>query len=139
MINNQLEWRALQPDTDSVQSLFSELPDDPCYFSEVQSRLFNTLSLLLDSQAKLPLMLVKTPEHPEYQALLQTVISGFDDESVTLYGGHYHIDGAAVSWRPAESEQDNFASTGGVHSADWIEAEQLFGCFRQYKIGRADV
>ncbi|MFG6078085.1 AAA family ATPase [Erwinia sp. OPT-41] len=132
MINNQLEWRALQPDTDSVQSLFSELPDDPCYFSEVQPRLFNTLSLLLDSQAKLPLMLVKTPEHPEYQALLQTVISGFDDESVTLYGGHYHIDGAAVSWRPAESEQDNFASTGGVHSADWIEAEQLFGCFRQY-------
>jgi len=131
LINNQLEWRALQPDTDSVQSLFSSLPDD-CDFSAVQPRLFSTLSLLLNSQAKLPLMLVKMPEHTAYQSMLQAVISGFDDESATLYGGHYHIEGATVSWRAATSTQDNFASTGGVQSADWIEAEQLFGCFRQY-------
>ena len=132
LTNNQLEWRALQPDTDSVQPLFSELPDDSCYFAVVQSRLFSTLSLLLESPAKLPLMLVKTPEHVQYQSLLQDVVAGFTEESPALYGGHYHIEGAKISWRPAESEQDNFASTGGVHFADWTEAEQLFGCFRQY-------
>ncbi len=133
LTNNRLEWRALQPDTDSIQPFFSQVPEDDFNFSAVQSRLYSGLSLLLDTPAKTPLMLVKMPENVEYQALLQEVMSGIDDsEDVTLYGGHYLIDGASISWRPATSLQDNFASEGGIHRADWIETEQLFGCFRQF-------
>ncbi|KAB8313249.1 Lon protease family protein [Erwinia endophytica] len=134
MTNNRLEWRALQPDTSSVQPLFSQLPeDDSSCFAAIQSRLFNGLNLLLQTPAKLPLMLVKMAEDVEYQTLLQKVLSGIAATDETeLYGGHYLIDGMSISWRPAESEQDNFASVGGIQHADWIEAEQLFGCLRQY-------
>lgn len=134
MTNNRLEWRALQPDTESVQPLFLQAPeDDASCFDAVQSRLFNGLSLLLQTPAKLPLMLIKTAENVEYQALLQDVLDGLsEDDEATLQGGHYQIDGMSVTWRAAETEQDNFASTGGIHRADWIEAEQLLGCVRWY-------
>lgn len=132
MTNNRLEWRTLQPDTESVQPVVLQIAeDDTSCFDAVQSRLFNGLSLLTQTPAKLPLMLVKTAENIEYQALLEEVLSALTEEDeVELHGGHYHTEGLAVSWRPAESEQDNFASTGGVHRADWIEAEQLLGCVR---------
>lgn len=134
MTNNRLEWRALQPDTDSVQPLFSQVPeDDSSCFAAVQSRLFNGLSLLQQTPAKLPLMLIKTAENAEYLALLQEELTRINaEEEAELHGGHYLIDGLSISWRPAESEQDNFASVGGIHYADWIEAEQLFGCIRLY-------
>ena len=133
LTNNRLEWRALQPDTDNIQPFFSQVPEDDFNFSAVQSRLYSCLSLLLDTPAKPALMLVKMPENVEYQALLQEVMSGIDDsDDVTLYGGHYHIDGASIRWQPATSLRDNFASQGGVYHADWIEVEQLFGCFRQF-------
>ncbi len=132
MTNNRLEWRTLQPDTESVQPVVLQIAeDDTNCFDAVQSRLFNGLSLLTQTPAKLPLMLVKTAENIEYQALLEEVLSALTEEDeVELHGGHYHTEGLSVSWRPAVSEQDNFASTGGVHRADWIEAEQLLGCVR---------
>lgn len=132
MTNNRLEWRALQPDTDSVQPLFLQASeDDSSGFEAVQSRLFNGLSLLLQTPAKLPLMLVKTAENVEYQSLLQNVLSSLTEEDeVTLQGGHYQVEGMSVTWRPAETALDNFASTGGIHCADWIEAEELLGCVR---------
>lgn len=132
MTNNRLEWRTLQPDTESVQPVVLQIAeDDTNCFDAVQSRLFNGLSLLTQTPAKLPLMLVKTAENIEYQALLEEVLSALTEEDeVELHGGHYHTEGLSVSWRPAVSEQDNFASSGGVHRADWIEAEQLLGCVR---------
>ncbi|MCS5931540.1 hypothetical protein LNQ03_06320 [Klebsiella pneumoniae subsp. pneumoniae] len=33
---------------------------------------------------------------------------------------------------PAQGAEDNFASTAPVVMADWVEAEQLFGCVRQF-------
>ncbi|MFC0140979.1 AAA family ATPase [Erwinia mallotivora] len=134
MTNNRLEWRALQPDTDDVQPFFSQIPEDnSSCFASVQPRLFNGLSLLLQTTARLPLMLIKSAENAEYTALLTEVMADITAEDGTeLYGGHYQIDGISVTWRPVESEQDNFASQGGIHCADWIEAEQLFGCVRQH-------
>ncbi|MDW8846570.1 Lon protease family protein [Erwinia sp. MMLR14_017] len=132
LTNNRLEWRALQPDTESVQPLCQQTPEeDLSCFDAVQARLFNGLSLLLQTPAKIPLMLIKTAENVEYQALLQSVLTELSEEAeVTLAGSHYHVDGFSVSLRPAENAADNFASTGGVHCADWIEAEQLLGCVR---------
>lgn len=135
MTNNRLEWRALQPDTERFQHLLSQAyaADTEC-FASVQARLFNGLSLLLQTPAKVPLMLVKSPESAEYLALLQDILSSLtvdDDDNVpALFGGHYDISEHAVSWRPAQDAADNFASEGGVHQAEWIETEQLFGCVR---------
>lgn len=134
MTNNRLEWRALQPDTERFQHLLSQAyaADTEC-FASVQARLFNGLSLLLQTPAKVPLMLVKSPESAEYLALLQDILSSLtvdDDDVVPLFGGRYDITEHAVSWRPAENAVDNFASEGGVHQAEWIETEQLFGCVR---------
>ncbi|WP_034913886.1 Lon protease family protein [Erwinia sp. 9145] len=132
MTSNRLEWRNLQPDTDSILPFFAQAYDaDPSCFSLVQSRLFDGLKLLLATSASMPLMMVKTSETVDYQALLQHELATLDDGNAPeIYGGCYTVDGASVTWQPAGSAQDNFASVGGVHRADWIEAEQLFGCVR---------
>lgn len=135
LTSNQLEWRALQPDTERFQHLLSQdvVADAEC-FASVQSRLFNGLNLFLQTPAKVPLMLVKCAESAEYLALLHRILSSLhEDEPDALYGGSYQIDGTTVHWHPAQSTGEPFASEGGVHCADWIEAEQLFGCVRQYQ------
>ncbi|MEM6159785.1 Lon protease family protein [Erwinia sp. P6884] len=135
MTNNRLEWHALQPVTDGLQPPNAQAPDaDISCFAAVQSRLYNGLTLLLQTPAKRPLMLIKMPENVEYQALLQDVMVELnDEEEAVLTGGAYDFSGTAVDLQPATSEQDNFASTGGIHRADWIENEQLFGCVRLWK------
>ena len=136
LTNNRLEWRALQPDTERFRHLISQTPatDIDC-FASVQPRLFNGLNLLLQTSAKVPMMLVKIAENAEYLTLLQQAIVSLQspdctDNNATLYGGRYHIESQKISWFPAESLQDNFATSGGIHQADWIEADQLFGCVR---------
>ena len=135
MTNNRLEWRALQPDTERFQHLISQaiVADTEC-FASLQPRLFNGLGLLLQTPANVPLMLVKSAESAEYLALVQqalsTLCSDEEDGEDTVYGVHYEVKPETISWRPALSAQDNFASTGGIHRADWIETEQLFGCVR---------
>src|SRR5690606_19274805 len=42
------------------------------------------------------------------------------------------VNGGNVTLTPAKDADDNFASSAPVESADWIEAEQLFGCVRQF-------
>ncbi|MCX8964738.1 Lon protease family protein [Erwinia psidii] len=135
LTNNRLEWRALQPDTDDIQPLFSQVPDDnSSCFASVQPRLFNGLNLLLQTTAKLPLMLIRSAENAEYFSRIKEIMEEISaEDEAELFGGHYQIDGMSVTWRPVASVQDNFASEGGIHYADWIEAEQLFGCVRRYE------
>lgn len=135
MTNNRLEWHALQPVTDGVHPPHAQASDaDASCFAAVQSRLYDGLALLLQTPAKLPLMLVKAPENAEYQALLQDVMAELNaGEQPVLTGGAYIVSDHSVELRAATSAQDNFASTGGIHRADWIENEQLFGCVRLWK------
>lgn len=89
------------------------------------------MSMFLQSPAKIPLMLLKTAEHGEYQTLLAEMLAQLSPEpDAPVYGGHYIPDGLSFSWQPAHSADGIFAGTGGVHCADWIESEQLFGCVR---------
>lgn len=135
LTNYRLEWRALQPDTERFQHLPLTAPaaDSGC-LAVVQARLCNGLNLLLQTRAKVPLMLVKSPESPAYLALLQNIVSAMaeenQDDAAMLYGGRYQVTEREVSWHAAQAAGDNFASEGGVHQAGWIEPEQLFGCVR---------
>ena len=78
-------------------------------------------------------MLVKAPEEKEYLHLLtQTTRALRDSDESTLTGVDYQVTGSKITMTPARSADDAFASQGPVIFADWVEAEQLFGCVRQF-------
>ncbi len=132
LTSTQLEWHALQPDTERFAHLFPQtLCNEKTCFSMLQPRLYDGLNLLLQTPARFPLLLVKNAESTEALQLLQKVLASLDDSpSATLYGGHYQTESDEISWRAAQSIGDNFASQGGIFAADWVESEQLFGCVR---------
>lgn len=133
MTTNRLEWRALVPDTESYQELFAQPYDtDSAPFSAVQSRLFYGLQQLSQPVASADLMLVKAAEESEYLNLIAAATREVWQTAETLTGGHYVIEGSRITLCPAQTVENSFAGTGDVVAADWIEAEQLFGCVRQF-------
>lgn len=133
MTTNRLEWRALVPDTESSQDIFAQPYDtDSAPFSAVQSRLFYGLEQLSQPVASADLMLVKAAEESEYLNLIAAAAREAWSPTQTIEGGHYLIEGSCITLRPAEQSDDNFASPGEVVVADWVEAEQLFGCVRLF-------
>lgn len=133
MTTNRLEWRALVPDTESFQDIFAQpYNPDSASFSAVQSRLFYGLGQLSQPVAPADLMLVKAAEEPEYLNLIASAAREVWSPTQTVAGGHYLIEGSHITLRPAEESDDQFASDGQVVVADWVEAEQLFGCVRLF-------
>lgn len=136
MTINTLSRRFLAPATEAFQALFAQ-PDlaseNESLFSELQARLHYALEQFLHPQGVSPLLLVKAPEEKDYlQLLTQTTLSLRDNDESALTGVDYQVNGNKITVTPAHSTDDNFASTGPVIYADWIEAEQLFGCVRQF-------
>lgn len=133
MTTNRLEWRALVPDTESYQELFAQPYDtDSAPFSSVQPRLFYGLEQLSQPVASADLMLVKAAEESEYLKLIAAAAREVWQPGDTLSGGHYVIEGNRITLRPATDDDAGFSGQGDVVVADWIEAEQLFGCVRQF-------
>lgn len=136
LTSNQLTWRALQPDTDSYQHLFTQPFDNSTdALPDVQPRLFNALMLLQASQAASPLLLLRCSEQYEYLQLIADALDNQLEPDEQRYGGHYHVDGSAITWSPATAEDEigDFVSSGGIHYADWIEEDQLFGSVRIFQ------
>lgn len=136
MTINTLSRRFLAPATEAFQALFAQ-PDlaseNESLFSELQARLHYALEQFLHPQGVSPLLLVKAPEEKDYlQLLTQTTLSLRGNDESALTGVDYQVNGSKIKVTPARSTDDNFASTGPVVYADWIEAEQLFGCVRQF-------
>jgi Lon-like ATP-dependent protease len=77
-------------------------------------------------------MLLKAPEEAEYLALMADAVRQLQPETDTVFGGQYRIVGSDVTFEPATQADDNFAATGEVITAEWAEAEQLFGCLRHF-------
>ena len=132
MTSNRLAWQALQPDAESFQSLFSHVESDNVgdILPDIQPRLFDAASLLQSSGAPFPLMLIRCAENSENLSLLAQTLQQNSSETEALYGGNYLINDDRISWQPATSADEPFASRGELQSADWIEQEQLFGCVR---------
>ncbi|MEX3021829.1 AAA family ATPase [Kluyvera sp. STS39-E] len=136
MTINTLSRRFLAPATEAFQALFAQ-PDlaseNDSLFSELQARLHYALEQFLHPQGVSPFLLVKAPEEKEYlQLITQTTSSLRDSDESALTGVDYQVNGSKVTMSPAVSADNNFASTGPVIYADWVEAEQLFGCVRQF-------
>ncbi|CAM4047890.1 MULTISPECIES: AAA family ATPase [Lelliottia] len=135
MTITKLAWRDLVPDTDSYQELFAQpdLAKEHDYIlSDTQPRLHYALEQTLSPWTTSPFMLLKAPEEAEYLALLADAVRQLQPETDTVFGGQYRIVGSDVTFKPATSADDNFSATGEVITAEWAEAEQLFGCLRHF-------
>ncbi|MEB5835239.1 Lon protease family protein [Pantoea dispersa] len=134
LTSTQLTWQALQPDSSRYQSLFSTVSlEDSDTLAAVQPRLLNALAHLHHQTLGFPLLLLRSQENSDYLAWIAEAAQRFQPDEDALYGGDYHVMGDNVSLQPPVDAGRPFTSTGGVHYADWIESEQLFGCVRQYK------
>lgn len=130
-----LSRRDLTPELESYQTLFAEaVPDSETESlpGELQSRLHYALEQFLYPQAISDYLLVKAPEEPEYLQLLEEATRDLRQDKPMLQGSRYVIEGSQITLVPATQSEDNFASQGEVIQADWAEAEQLFGCIRQF-------
>lgn len=135
MTITKLAWRDLVPDTESYQELFAQ-PDlakeHDFILSDTQPRLHYALEQTLSPWTTSPFMLLKAPEEAEYLALMADAVRQLQPEANTVFGGQYRIVGSDVTFEPAKQADDNFAATGEVITAEWAEAEQLFGCLRHF-------
>lgn len=135
MTITKLAWRDLVPDTDNYQELFAQ-PDlakeQEYLLSDTQPRLHYALEQVLSPWATSPFMLLKAPDEAEYLGLLTDAIQQLQPENDAVSGGAYSVNGNAVSWAPATVADGRFAVTADVVTAGWVEAEQLFGCVRQF-------
>lgn len=135
MTITKLAWRDLVPDTDSYQELFAQ-PDlaieHEYILSDTQPRLHYALEQVLGPWAISPFMLLKAPDEAEYLSLLADAMRQLQPETGTVFGGEYVINGRNITFEPATLADGQFAVTSNIVSAGWAEAEQLFGCLRQF-------
>ncbi|EFO7943541.1 Lon protease family protein [Salmonella enterica] len=136
MTITKLAWRDLVPDSESYQEIFVQphaTNEKDTLLSDTQPRLQFALEQLIQPRASSSFMLTKAPEEQEYLTLLSDAVRALQTDAGQLTGGHYDVSGHTIHYRAAQDVQDNFATLAQVVSADWVEAEQLFGCLRQYK------
>lgn len=135
MTITKLSWRDLVPDTESYQECFTQ-PDlakeHDFILSDTQPRLHYALEQVLSPWTTSPFMLLKAPEEAEYLALIADAMRQLQPETQAVFGGQYHIAGHDVTFEPAKQADDRFAAAGKIVTANWAEAEQLFGCLRQF-------
>jgi len=131
----KLEWNDVIPDTDSYQEIFesSELAQGTDFsLADTQPRLQYALEQLLYPLATSRFLLAKAPEEAEYLELIANAADEMSAEARPLTGGQYHINGAEIRFETTEDPTANFVGHQRVVIADWVEAEQLFGCLRQF-------
>nr|WP_318382126.1 Lon protease family protein [uncultured Enterobacter sp.] len=135
MTITKLAWHDLVPDTDSYQDVFNQsdvAPENALTLGDTQPRLQYALEQLLHPLASSRFLLAKAPEETEYLGLIADTAGQLLPEEPPLVGGQYLIEGHTVTFNPVAGHDANFTTKSHVVVADWVEAEQLFGCLRQF-------
>ncbi|TNL10951.1 Lon protease [Kosakonia cowanii] len=135
MTTTKLEWNDLVPDADSYQDVFesSALASETDFsLADTQPRLHYALEQLLYPRATSRFLLTKAPEEAEYLTLIGETLASLLPATHTPAGGQYDITGSIVRFEPTTDPEGNFVGKQPVVIADWVEAEQLFGCLRQF-------
>lgn len=135
MTTTKLEWNDLVPDADSYQDVFesSALASETDFsLADTQPRLHYALEQLLYPRATSRFLLTKAPEEAEYLTLIGETLASLLPATHTPAGGQYDITGSIVRFEPSTDPESNFVGKQPVVIADWVEAEQLFGCLRQF-------
>lgn len=135
MTTTKLEWNDLVPDADSYQDVFesSALASETDFsLADTQPRLHYALEQLLYPRATSRFLLTKAPEEAEYLTLIGETLTSLLPATHTPAGGQYDITGSIVRFEPSTDPESNFVGKQPVVIADWVEAEQLFGCLRHF-------
>jgi len=135
LTTTKLEWNDLVPDADSYQDVFesSALASETDFsLADTQPRLHYALEQLLYPRATSRFLLTKAPEEAEYLTLIGETLASLLPATHTPAGGQYDITGSIVRFEPTTDPESNFVGKQPVVIADWVEAEQLFGCLRQF-------
>ena len=135
MTTTKLEWNDLIPDTATYQDVFesSALASETDFsLADTQPRLHYALEQLLYPRATSRFLLTKAPEEAEYLTLIGETLTSLLPATHTPLGGQYDINGSTVRFEPTTDSASNFVGKQPVVVADWVEAEQLFGCLRQF-------
>jgi len=135
LTTTKLEWNDLVPDADSYQDVFesSALASETDFsLADTQPRLHYALEQLLYPRATSRFLLTKAPEEAEYLTLIGETLASLLPATHTPAGGQYDITGSMVRFEPTTDPESNFVGKQPVVIADWVEAEQLFGCLRQF-------
>lgn len=135
MTTTKLEWNDLVPDADSYQDVFesSALASETDFsLADTQPRLHYALEQLLYPRATSRFLLTKAPEEAEYLTLIGETLASLLPATHTPAGGQYDITGSIVRFEPTTDPESNFVGKQPVVIADWVQAEQLFGCLRQF-------
>jgi len=135
LTTTKLEWNDLVPDADSYQDVFesSALASETDFsLADTQPRLHYALEQLLYPRATSRFLLTKAPEEAEYLTLIGETLTSLLPATHTPAGGQYDITGSIVRFEPSTDPESNFVGRQPVVIADWVEAEQLFGCLRQF-------
>ncbi|WP_313278156.1 Lon protease family protein [Kosakonia cowanii] len=135
MTTTKLEWNDLVPDAYSYQDVFesSALASETDFsLADTQPRLHYALEQLLYPRATSRFLLTKAPEEAEYLTLIGETLASLLPATLTPAGGQYNITGSIVRFEPTTEPESNFVGKQPVVIADWVEAEQLFGCLRQF-------
>lgn len=135
MTITKLAWQDLVPDTDSYQEVFTQsdvASESELTLGDTQPRLQYALEQLLHPLASSRFLLAKAPEEVEYLGLIADAAGQLLPEDQPVIGGEYHITGRSVTFTASTDPLADFGSKNPVVVADWVEAEQLFGCLRQF-------
>jgi len=135
LTTTKLEWNDLVPDADSYQDVFesSALASETDFsLADTQPRLHYALEQLLYPRATSRFLLTKASEEVEYLTLIGETLASLLPATHTPAGGQYDITGSIVRFEPTTDPESNFVGKQPVVIADWVEAEQLFGCLRQF-------
>ncbi len=131
LTTNKLDWQALLPNCVPYDALFHSASQQASASMEaVQSRLHSGLQLFCRMDSRQPFMLLKAEECDIYLSALAESIRPLLTKELPQIGGNYHIQQQKISWQP--STTGYFTPELRVAYREWIEAEQLFGCFHSH-------
>lgn len=122
-----LDWETLQP-----QLAITEEPTQSLDFWQLQPNVRNALSLFLRNQNS-TLMVMKADDQADYASLLVPFIRETLPKVRSVFGVNYVVEqGDSFSFpsihiEPAQTLEDNFATSGEVISALYCDQFQLFG------------
>ncbi|WLI78580.1 Lon protease family protein [Kosakonia sp. H02] len=135
MTITKLEWNDLVPDTESYQEVFESSAiarETDSSLADTQPRLQYALEQLLYPLATSRFLLAKAPEEAEYLALIARATARLIPENRPRTGGQYHINGSTIRFENSDEAHADFLGKHPTVVAEWVEAEQLFGCLRQF-------
>lgn len=131
LINSQLTWQQLLPDTDKFSAAFHQADtaeQDP--IAIIQARLYATISHFYN-QKQSPFLLVRSLENKEqYQHILQACAAVSTQTQPIKYFHYQADDNQQLKLAQGQNHSANFSQKNSFHCADWIEYEQLFGSLK---------